>query len=84
MRRWLGLLVLAAMAMPGPAAADVTWSGAGYYVVGDTGDCLDLCVPLYAGPFSTQAQCSAALAALPQDEQKGASCDYEAADPDKN
>lgn len=59
---------------PAATAGVVNWSGAGWYV----SDVLSL----MAGPYSTKADCTRALSALPRDQKGlGASCEHVAKDP---
>ena len=59
-----------------PARAFENWSGPGYYLLEDY-------YPV-SGPYSNEADCQTALAALPQDQayETNAMCDYEATEPD--
>lgn len=76
-----GLLATAAASLP--ANADTKWSGPGYYVV-ESDELFG--AGLASGPYSNEADCKAAVAALPQQEQEeeAAGCAYEASDPDKS
>jgi hypothetical protein len=66
--------VLAGMIGWTPAAQARDWSGAGWYIA----DVLEL----MAGPYSSKADCTRALSALPADKKSlGAGCDYVAKDP---
>lgn len=82
--RWFVLAagpVLAGTMTFAPAMAQfVEWSGPGYYIE-DSGDFLF--GGFTAGPFSSETDCKAALAALSQDEQQDAACTYYASNPDK-
>ena len=92
MRRLLGTLFLAAMcfasaarADDAPAAnADVTFSSAGYYLETAKAMAFDVVVLLLGGPYSTEAGCKSAQAALPPDQQQHSSCHYEKQDPNKD
>ena len=59
-----------------PARAFENWSRPGYYLLE--------AYYLVSGPYSSEAACKVALAALPQKEreQANAECVYEATDPD--
>ena len=72
---------LAVMALAMPAYGDDgDWTGPGYYIA----DSSSFMTGFAAGPFSTEAECKSALAALPSDEQSDSSCDYYANDPFKS
>lgn len=74
-------VILAGAVASAPAVADVDWSGAGYYIE----DSVNLFAGGFiAGPFSSEADCKAAIAALSQDEQQDAACTYYASNPDKS
>jgi len=74
-------IVFAAVFGAAPAVADVEWSGPGYYIADSVNDMLG---GFIAGPFSSEADCKAALAALSQDEQKDSTCDYYAGNTDQS
>lgn len=68
--------ILAGLLASAPAAADVSWSGPGWYVEGSaTG--LDLA--LISGPYSSKDDC---IAAQPADDNEYMyNCEYETSDP---
>jgi hypothetical protein len=74
MRSWNLAVIFAGMIGWTPAAQARDWSGAGWYIA----DVLEL----MAGPYSTKADCTRALSALPADKKGlGAGCDYVAKNP---
>lgn len=81
---WIACCLLAMAVELQPAYADVSWSGAGYYLTELYGDPLEapgFDVALVSGPYSNEGDCKSALGALSQDDQDDASCDYYATDP---
>lgn len=63
-------VVAAATTAALPASAGVNWSGAGYYVE-------DFLLNVIAGPFSSEADCKAAIAAnAPAGEEPSFACSY--------
>ncbi|MDE2184847.1 MAG: hypothetical protein KGJ78_17680 [Alphaproteobacteria bacterium] len=76
-------LVLGAIAVAMPANADGKWTGPGYYISEDFSE-VGMMYEIVAGPYSSEAECKAALEALSKEEkeQGGAECSYEATDPD--
>ncbi len=77
MKIWVAVTVLAfAIIATTPASAFESWKGPGYYLLE--------AYYLLSGPYATQADCEAVLAARPAQERDdtNASCEYEATDPD--
>lgn len=72
-----GLLAMTASSLSANAEA-TKWSGPGYYIVGyrpDT-DPHPGYLDFLAGPYSSEADCKAALSAMPGDERADATCNY--------
>lgn len=63
------LFAIAAASLP--ANADAEWSGPGYYVVDAIGDFI-------AGPYSSEADCKAAILANAPQDVDSLDCDYNA------
>lgn len=70
--------LLAGFIASAPVAADVSWSGTGWYVEESA---IGYDVELISGPYSSEADCNAAKP--PDDDTTGDSysCDYESSDP---
>lgn len=67
---------LAGGAAAGPAVADVSWSGPGWYVEGTV---TGMDTSLISGPYATEADCKAAQPADDKDYVYG--CYYDTTDP---
>lgn len=68
--------LLAGLIASGPVAADVSWSGTGWYVEGSVSG---MDIELMSGPYSSQADCEAAQPA--DTDTYHYVCSYETSDP---
>ena len=77
-------IALGAIALLSAANAGTTFTTKGYYLETAESMGFDVAVIILGGPYATMDECNAALAALPEDQRKGASCHYDTQDPNKD